>query len=205
MTNRKLEKWKRWIKDIHEDVFRNLDIYLVIYKQICCTMNKDTARFNRNSHMHYYLPNTTYAFIAIGIRRQLKVDAKSKSFATLIQDMIDNQIQIWDINSREYRRLSAESKDLLNNQGFIDSTKIQHDYAKIIKEFKITMSDIDKRFAHFDKKNLSQKLNYNNIEKSFDILKTLVKKYHLLLCCNTGGSYNLDYLQDDIEQFLGIK
>jgi hypothetical protein len=80
-----LEKWLRWLKVVHDDIQQLLikrDIFWEVQDII-----RTNAELHKPSSFYSYLGDTYVAYISIGIRRQVKIDKESISFARLLTEI----------------------------------------------------------------------------------------------------------------------
>src|ERR1700724_1522079 len=92
----KLRKWLKWLKVIHDevkDLVTSKDIFWKVQNII-----KTNRRIHQPSAFYSYLGNTYVSHAVMGVRRQLKVDTQSVSFARLLEEIVDSPQTL----SREY-------------------------------------------------------------------------------------------------------
>src|SRR5215510_2486158 len=96
--DQKLNKWLRWLKVVENDIQQ-----MLIHRNIFWEVQK-IIRKNRNiqqpSSFYQYLGVTYVSYITMGIRRQVKIDKQSISFARLLSEIIETP----SILSRVYFR-----------------------------------------------------------------------------------------------------
>jgi hypothetical protein len=81
----KLKKWVNWLKVIEAEV-----ISLVEAKDIFWSLQEminNNIKIKKPSRFYNYMGNTYQAFILMGIRRQVKIDKQSISFARLLSEI----------------------------------------------------------------------------------------------------------------------
>lgn len=94
--NERLIKWIKWLKVIHDDI-RSLLLNRNIFWEVqnIIKLNKD---IQKPSSFYQYLGDTYVAYSASAIRRQIKIDNQSISFARLLSEIVEDPIPL----SRSY-------------------------------------------------------------------------------------------------------
>lgn len=184
--DKKLEKWIRWLKIIHDDVrllLDNRNIFWGVQEII-----KNNQKIQRPSSFYRYLGDTYASYITIGIRRQIKDNKDSISLARLLTDLSKNPGTL----TRDYYRSlykgsgledSADQDfDAFFSQGldyvcpFVISKDLEtlRSAALIIEDF------ADKRIAHHDKRQPKELPRFHEVDECLTVLDKLCAKYHLL-------------------------
>jgi len=191
--DQKLNKWLRWLKVVENDIQQ-----MLIHRNIFWEVQK-IIRKNRNiqqpSSFYQYLGVTYVSYITMGIRRQVKIDKQSISFARLLSEIIETP----SILSRVYFRSlykGSVAEDLADrdfdkfvengpflkerNIDFISSTMVCND----LNELKTTAVKVeefgDKIIAHRDSKAPKTLPTFDNVDECLDFMDKLYVKYHLL-------------------------
>jgi hypothetical protein len=81
----KLKKWLRWLKVVHDDI-QQLLIKRNIFWEVQDII-RSNAKLHKPSSFYSYLGDTYVAYVSIGIRRQIKIDNQSISFARLLTEL----------------------------------------------------------------------------------------------------------------------
>ncbi len=88
----KLKKWIKWLKIIESEIYD-----LIITKDIFWEVQdliKKNKKIQKPSIFNKYMGDTYISHVIIGIRRQVKIDNKSISFARLLSDINKDPIKI---------------------------------------------------------------------------------------------------------------
>jgi hypothetical protein len=154
----KLKKWLKWLKIIHDDI---QDI--VIAKREFCEVHeliKNNPKLHQPSSFYHYLGRTFVSHVTIGLRRQVKCDAQSISFARLMSEMIASPATL----SRKYYvgLYKGSTVEMLADRDFekfadvsaphIKASLVSDDLAKLRKAAERCEDYADKRIAHWDKR-----------------------------------------------------
>jgi len=152
----RLKKWIRWLAVIHDDVQQllvNQNIFWEVQEII-----KNNKRVHKPSSFYQYLGDTYISHVTVGIRRQLKIDQTSISFARLLTEIAKHPSSL---NRIYYKNLFKGSvvEDLADKQfdkysekgAHISASMVQNDLAQL-KSVSAKIEDfVDKRVAHRDK------------------------------------------------------
>ncbi len=181
-----LKKWIRWLAVIHDDVQQllvNKDIFWEVQKMI-----RNNTRIHKPSSFYQYLGDTYISHITVGIRRQLKIDQTSISFARLLTEISKHPSFI----SRTYYKnlfkgsavedLADKQFDKYSEKGaHISASMVLSDLAKL-KSVSVKIEDfVDKRVAHRDKRNPKILPKFHEVDTCIDALDQLYVKYHLII------------------------
>lgn len=183
----KLKKWIEWLEIIESDVRE-----LVISKHL---LRETQNIIQNNSDIHIsnifygYLGRSYISHVLMGVRRQVKIDKQSVSFARLLQEMIDNP----HIVTREFyvglykdtsRNTSANSDfdKKFSEPGLphIKASDVCDDLTKLRDLSKRCEDFADKRVAHRDKREPEEIPTHNELDACVELLDNLYCKYRLL-------------------------
>lgn len=181
----RLKKWIRWLVVIHDDVQRllvNQNIFWEVQEII-----KNNKRLHKPSSFYQYLGDTYISYATIGIRRQLKIDKTSISFARLLTDISQHPSTL----SRSYYKslfkgsvvedLADEEFDRYSEKGaHISVAMVKSDFTTL-KSVSAKVEDfVDKRIAHHDKRRPKVLPKFHEVDTCIATLDTLYVKYHLI-------------------------
>ena len=184
--DQKLTKWIRWLKVVRGDIEQLLikrDIFWAVQEMI-----DSNSELHKPSSFYSFLGDTYIAYVAIGIRRQVKVDNKSVSFARLL-----NEIETCpEILSREYYTglykdslvefLADRDFDIFcgRNRDHVSPNKVGFDLRQLKQASSKIEEFTDKRIAHHDRRKPKGLPRFKDVDTCLDILDELYVKYHLM-------------------------
>jgi hypothetical protein len=202
----KLKKWIRWLKSINEEVTE-----LVISRDIFWSVQeliKTNKKIQKPSSFFRYLGNTYISFIAMGIRRQIKIDSQSISFARLLSEIECHPEKISRQFFREFYKESAvefladnDFNQFCDNPGdsHISSSKVNNDLKQLKIKACLCEEFADKRIAHRDKRDPKILPTFKDVDDTIDFLDKLYVKYHLIFHAESMQSlmpvYQYDWKQ----------
>lgn len=144
----------------------------------------------RKSNSFYEFLGSSYAALSVmGIRRQVKIDKQSISFARLLDriakmpSVISRQrfvalygtdSMMTEIGERDFKKFSDKSGR------HIDPAVVITDLDKLRKKASKCEKFADMRVAHFDKRALKYPPTFNDLDECIDYLEELLKKYTLI-------------------------
>ena len=184
--NNRFKKWDKWLGIIEKEV-TNLFRYQHIFNEVQ-EMIKQNPTIQVQSSFYEFIGTSYVSLVVMGIRRQIKVDSQSISFARLLKEINETPEVITrkrfvslystgigiERGNRDFNMFAEEGSD------FVDSSKIQQDIEKL-KLAGIKMEDFaDKRLAHRDKRDPKIVPRFQDIDDSIQFLGELLKKYVLL-------------------------
>ena len=182
----KLEKWIRWLKIIQDEIQQ-----LVIAKDTFWEVQKiikNNKAIQKPSSFYQYLGSTYVSHSVVGMRRQLKVDPQSISFARLLAEMAEYP----EILSRKYyKSLYAGSTvepfadrdfDKFSEPGSLHvSKKMVLDDLKTLRDAGGKLEEYaDLRIAHRDKRAIKSPPKFRDSDAFIELLDKLYVKYHRL-------------------------
>jgi hypothetical protein len=202
----KLTKWIKWLKSINEEV-----THLVIARDIFWSVQdliKSNKKIQKPSSFFRYMGDTYISFITMGIRRQIKIDNQSISFARLLSEIECNPEKI----SREFFQelYKGSNVEFLANNDFdqfcdnpgdshVSSNMVQEDLRQLKIAACLCEEFADKRIAHQDKREPKILPTFNDADKTIDLLDKLYVKYHLIFHAESMQSlmpvYQYDWQQ----------
>ena len=93
----RLSKWLRWLKEVHDDI-QQLLVKRNIFWEVQDII-KNNKEIHKPSSFYGYLGDTYVAYISIGIRRQVKVDKQSISFARLLTELSPKLLRSYPVST----------------------------------------------------------------------------------------------------------
>jgi hypothetical protein len=183
----KLKKWIRWLKSIEVEITQ-----LVIAKDIFWSVQKlieNNNKIKKPSSFFKYMGDTYISFIVMGIRRQIKIDSQSISFARLLSEIESYPDKI----SRHYfyKLYKGYSVEFLADNDFnqfcvnsgdpyISSVMVHNDLIDLRKVVCLCEEFADKMIAHRDKRAPKTLPTFKDADDAIDFLDKLYVKYHLI-------------------------
>ena len=184
--NSRFNKWSKWLEVIEKEV-TNLFRFQHIFNEVQEIIKKN-PKIQKPSSFYEFMGTSYVSFIVMGIRRQIKIDNQSISFARLLKEIIETPEIL--TRKRFVALYSSGIGEELGNRDFnlfaengadhIDSSKIQEDFEKLKQVGKKLEDFADKRIAHRDKREPKTIPIFQDIDDSISFFGELLKKYVLL-------------------------
>jgi len=180
----KLKKWLRWLKVVHDDI-QQLLIKRNIFWEVQDIIRTNAA-LHKPSSFYSYLGDTYVAYVSIGIRRQIKIDNQSISFARLLTELANKP----GVLSRKYyvNLYKGSTLEQFADRDFdrfcgTDKTCISPDMVLVdldkLTRAALAVEDFtDKRIAHRDKRQPKAVPRFEQVDLCLDTLDKLYCKYH---------------------------
>jgi hypothetical protein len=190
----KLRKWLKWLKVIHDEV-QDLVTSKYIFWEVQ-NIIKTNRRIHRPSALYSYLGNTYVSHAVMGVRRQLKVDNQSISFAHLLEEIVDSPQTL----SRGYyvglykgsgaENLAEEHFDKFSGTSHVHVCPhmVCNDLAQIKDVARRCEDFADRRVAHRDKRDLEVLPTFDALDRCIEVLDKLYVKYYLVFHAQDMGS-----------------
>ena len=203
----KREKWIRWLKIIHDDVTELLVKQNIFWE--VQGMIKSNKALHKPSSFYQYLGDTYVAYVCMGIRRQVKINNQSISFAGLLGDIIENPsalsrkyfVSLYDGSTVEDLSDSEFDKFCGNNRDYISSEMVAKDLELLQSASSKIESLADKVIAHRDKKGPTEKPKFNEVDECLKTIDKLYTKYYLIFHAEAMDSLMPVYQYDWTEIF----
>lgn len=203
----RLKKWIKWLEIIHHEIYQ-----LVLYKDIFWSVQdliKKNKKIQKPSSFYRYLGDTYISYILMGIRRQIKTDKQSISFARLLSELASDPKRL----SRKYYKSLYKGSAIEEfadkhfdrfcdtNPDFISSKMVDDDLNHLKTVVLKCEEFADRRIAHRDKRDPEKLPKYDEVDKCVDILDKLYVKYHLIFHAASMNSMMPTYQYDWQEIF----
>jgi len=198
----RLKKWIGWLKIVHDDIMQ-----LIVKRNIFWELQeiiKANSELHKPSSFYKYLGDTYIAYISIGIRRQIKIDKKSISFARLLTELSETP----SILSRKYyvslyhgsavEHLADRDFDKFcgSNKEFISPNMVTTDLEELNRVAAVVEDFADKRIAHYDTRQPKVLPRFEQVDLCLDALDKLYCKYHLVFHASFMNSLMPTYQYD---------
>ncbi|MDD5593680.1 MAG: hypothetical protein PHG97_02920 [Candidatus Margulisbacteria bacterium] len=191
-------KWQQWFDIIYKEI-QELLVYRNVFMEVK-NIIKANPKIQESSSFYDFLDIAYIAFATMSVRRQIKNDKDSISFARLLSEMQrhpkimskERFAAMYKMSSDEGRGVPALRKHLENRvqKAFRKYSDESRNYfnPKIadrdLQYLRMTVKKIedfaDRRIAHCDKRSRKTLASYKNLDDSIDFLENLVRKYYLL-------------------------
>jgi hypothetical protein len=182
----RLEKWLRWLGVVKLQV-QDLVMTKHTFHEVQRMIQQNVALQTSNS-FYKHLTITYVSHVVMGLRRQIKCDPQSISFAQLLEELVATP----QVLSRAYYRklyavtvvedLADQEFDRFAQPGalHIDATLVANDLADLRNATAKCEEFADKRLAHYDKRDPKQLPTYNDVDAAIDLLDRLCCRYLLM-------------------------
>ena len=193
----RFNKWNKWIDMIRSEI-TDLSINRNIFWEVQDII-KNNPKIQKPSSFYEFLVHIYVASALMGIRRQVKIDENSISFARLQKEICHTP----EILSRKrffnlYKGSTVEkfakrmgstvekfaSRDFDKFAGkignHVDPELIKLDFKELKSKAQKCEKYADRRVAHFDKQPMSNIPTFEDLDNCIDVLEKLLKKYYLL-------------------------
>jgi len=197
MMDDRFNTWNKWIDVILFEITK-LSIDRHIFWEVQDIINNN-PKIQKPSSFYDFLRNIYGVSAVMGVRRQVKIEKDSISFAKLLLEICDTP----KILSRtryfaHYKGSSVEkiakrlgtTVEKYRSQDFdqfagktgdhVDPELIKLDLEKLKSKAQKCEKYADQRVAHFDKKAISIIPRFTDLDSCIDYLEILIKKYYLL-------------------------
>jgi hypothetical protein len=182
----RFNKWNKWL-DVIDDEVTILAINRHIFWEVQNIIRNNEA-IQKPSSFYTFLGSSYVALAVMAVRRQLKIDNSSISFARLLQEIIDtpdvisrerfvdlyNGSVVKDLADRDFDRFSGEGKN------HVDVNMVREELEKLKVLGKGCEDFADKRIAHYDSRAPRVLPTFNELDACIDHLEELLKRYRLL-------------------------
>ena len=188
IKSQKLEKWLKWMQTIHDQILvLAWDANLFWEVQDIIRAN---SRINKPNVFYRYLGRSYLSHMLMGLRRQIKPQKDSISFAGLLEDIAENPTEL----SRRYfesLHLDSESRNIMKVvDGFaqyagpsnthVCPQMVKADLDELRKVVKACEDFADRRIAHHDRREPGTVPTFQELDECIKLLGKTYVKYYLL-------------------------
>jgi hypothetical protein len=198
----RFKKWINWLKIIESEIYD-----LVLTKDIFWRVQdliRKNKRIQKPSIFYRYMGDTYVSHVIIGIRRQVKIDKQSISFARLLSEISQDPKRI---TRKYFVSLYKDSvvEDIADNDfdkfcgadpSYISQKMVEDDLDSLRRVANKCEDFADKRVAHRDKRDPKSLLKFGDVDDCIDFFDNLYCKYHLIFHAEWTGSLKPSYLTD---------
>ncbi len=185
MDNR-FNKWNKWLDIIYLEI-RSLSVNRNIFWEVQ-NIIKNNPKIQKPSSFYEFLGSTYVVSALMGVRRQIKINKDSISFAKLLKEICDTP----EILSRDrfvalYKGSTVEH---LANRHFdkfagkvgshVDSDLIRLNLEELKIKVRKCEKFADQRIAHFDKRASKNIPTFKDLDDCINFLEELIKMCYLL-------------------------
>lgn len=202
-------KWNKWLDIIYKEV-TSLSVNRHIFWEVQEIIKKN-KKIQKPSSFYEFLGSAHASLAVMGIRRQIKINKQSISFARLLAQIINNpgvlsrqrfvflygsDPMMKEIGERDFEKFADKTGKHINPA--VVSADLAHLRTKAAKCERYA----DMRVAHFDKRALKHPLTFNDLDVCIDYLEELLKKYTLIFRATSLTSVLPTWQYDWKEIFL---
>lgn len=185
MDNR-FNKWNKWLNVIYSEI-RSLSVNRNIFWEVQHII-ENNPKIQKPSSFYEFLGSTYTISALMGVRRQIKINKDSISFARLLKEVCD----IPEVLSRTrfialYKGSTVEQfanrhfdKFAGKTRSYIDPDFVKLDLVKLKEKAQKCEKYADQRVAHFDERAMNNIPIFSDLDDCIDFLEELMKKYYLL-------------------------
>jgi hypothetical protein len=172
--DQRLKKWLGWLKVVESDIQQ-----MLIHRNIFWEVQK-IIRKNKNiqkpNPFYGYLGVTYASYIAMGIRRQVKINEQSISFARLLSEIIETPsilsrayfMGLYNVEDSDFDGFVKNHWYLKDqNTDFVSPTKVCHHLHELKTMAKKIEDFADRKIAHRDKKGPKTLPSFDDVDKCF--------------------------------------
>ena len=185
--DQRFEKWERWLETIRceaMDLVRSKHIFWKLGDII-----KDNPKIQKPNSFYKFAGDTYFAYVVMGIRRQIKYDQRGKSisFVGLLEEIVETPcvlsrerfVALYEGNA-QFEANHDFLEFALENAEHIDPNKVRQDLDKLKRLGHAVEVFADKRIAHYDKQLVENVPSFGELDDCIDFLAELTEKYWLL-------------------------
>ncbi len=185
MHNR-FDKWNKWLDVIHLEI-TSLSRYRNIFWEVQKII-KNNPKIQKPSSFYEFLGASYIAFALMGIRRQIKINDDSISFARLLNEICDTPailsrnrfIALYNGSTAERFANSDFDKFADKAGNHVDPSLVRKDLENLRNKFKELEKYADRKIAHLDRRKPKIIPKLKDVDDCINYLEELTKKYILL-------------------------
>ena len=185
--NKVFVKWIQWLDVIYKEI-TSLSVNRHIFWEVQ-EIIKTNKKIQKPSSFYEFLGSAYGSLTVMGIRRQVKIDKQSISFARLLDQIaktpsvISRQrfVALYGADQTMIEFGERDFKKFVDRTGrHIDPSIVIDDLARLRTKASKCEKFADMRVAHFDKRALKNPPAFKDIDECIDYLEELLKKYTLI-------------------------
>ncbi len=188
VKSQKIKKWLKWMKVIHDEV------QLLVWEAKMFWEVQDiiraNPRINKPNVFYRYLGRSYLSHALTGLRRQIKPQKDSISFAGLLEDIAENPAELsrcyfeslhLDSASRNIMKVVDDFKRYADpNNTYVSPQMVKIDLDELKKVVKACEDFADRRIAHHDRREPETVPTFKELDECIKLLGKTYVKYHLL-------------------------
>ena len=180
-------KWIQWLDVIYKEI-TGLSVNRHIFWEVQEIIKKN-KKIQTPSSFYEFLGSAYASLAVMGIRRQIKIDKQSISFARLLDQIAKTPsvisrrrfVALYGTDPRMIEMGERDFKKFSNTSGqHIDPTIVTADLERLRTKASKCEKFADMRVAHFDKRALKNPPTFKDLDDCIDYLEELLKKYTLI-------------------------
>lgn len=184
---RTFKKWNHWLDVIHKEI-TNLSVNRHIFWEVQEIIKKN-KKIQKPSSFYEFLASAHASLAVMGIRRQVKIDKQSISFARLLDQIVKTPgvisrqrfVSLYGVDPMMKEMGERDFKKFAGKTGkHINSADVIIDLENLWKKAAKCEKFADMRIAHFDKRALKNPPTFKDLDECIDYLEELLKKYTVI-------------------------
>ncbi|MFA4888746.1 MAG: hypothetical protein WC628_04135 [Candidatus Omnitrophota bacterium] len=202
-------KWNKWLDVIYKEI-TSLSVNRHIFWEVQ-EIIKSNKEIQKPSSFYEFLGSAYASLAVMGIRRQVKINKQSISFARLLKQIADNpgvvsreryvalygtDQMMREIGERDFKKFADKLGKRINSSVVINDLKSLQTKAAKCEKY------ADMRVAHFDKRALKNPPTFKDLDDCINHLEELLKKYLLIFRATCVSSVLPTWQYDWKEIFL---
>ena len=182
----RFDKWDKWL-DVVKSEITSLSINRNIFWKVQ-EIILNNPKIQKPSSFYEFLVSVYATSALMGIRRQIKIDRDSISFARLLKEIYNapevlsrkRYVALYEgstverFGDRDFDRFAGEAGS------HFDPNIAKSDIEKLKAKAQECEKYADRRIAHFDKRAINKLIAVKEIDNCIDFLDELTKKYYSL-------------------------
>jgi len=207
--NKVFSKWTKWLDIIYKEI-TSLSVNRHIFWEVQEIIKKN-KKIQIPSSFYEFLGSGYASLAVMGIRRQVKIDKQSISFARLLEQIINNPdvlscqrfVALYGADPMMIEMGEKDFKKFSDKTGkHINPSVVSSDLAYLHMKANKCEKYADMRVAHLDKRALKNPPTFNDLDECIDYFEELLKKYTLVFRATSLTSVLPTWQYDWKEIFL---
>jgi len=186
MTDTRWQKWDSWMKTIHDDLRQ-----LCTWKMVFCRLEQivdQNPSLQANEAVCEFLKVAYASTVAMGVRRQVKIDPQSISLMRLFSEIKEDP----EILSRERYKAHFDGSDMLPlademfdefagaGGAHVDPNLVERDMKHLAARAQAVEDFADRCVAHLDTRGPKFETTYFDLNGCVDYIENLYLRYYSL-------------------------